>query len=191
MKHKYVVHPLCRLLWKSLSSDKFITVKVSLRQKCGHTAGGGHYAHTHTHTHILHSQEVLVDLYNVTRCQDASSQLSSTEGICSGEAEGWVWGIQTGCWSQPWIYVSVTEPFMRRLLPLFFRGSCLFATEAAVQISVVLVHLLPLWDCLPPFWFPTLHRYILHLSNTQRKTDTQWGGHFSFALALHWCPDTG
>lgn len=53
-----------------------------------------------------------------------------------------------GCWSQPRIYVPVTEPFMRTQLPLFFRGSCLFASEAAVQILAVVVHLLPLRDSL-------------------------------------------
>lgn len=30
-----------------------------------------------------------------------------------------------GCWSQPWIYVPVAEPFMRTQLPLFFRGELL------------------------------------------------------------------
>lgn len=53
---------------------------------------------------------------------------------------------------------------------------CLFATEAAVQILAVRLHLLPLWDSPPHLllsWFPTLYRYTLHLSNTQRKTDTQ------------------
>lgn len=56
----------------------------------------------------------------------------------------------TGWWSRPWIYVSVTEPFMSRQLPFSSGGRYLFATETAVQILAVLVHLLPLWDSPPP-----------------------------------------
>lgn len=46
---------------------------------------------------------------------------------------------------------SVTEAFMSRRLALSFRGSYLFATEAAVQILAVLLHLLLLCKSLPPF----------------------------------------
>lgn len=63
------------------------------------------------------------------------------------------------------IYEETVAPFLE--------GELLFATEAAVQILAVPVHLLPLWDSPPPFQFPTLHRHTLHLSNTQRKTDSQ------------------
>lgn len=69
---------------------------------------------------------------------------------------------------------SVTESFMSRRLALSFRGSYLFATEAAVQILAVLLHLLLLCESLPPSSFPTLYSYILHLSNAQKRTDTQW-----------------
>lgn len=55
-------------------------------------------------------------------------------------------GVQTGRRCLP----SVTEPFMGRRLSLSFRGSYLFATEAAVQILAVLLHLLLLCDSLPP-----------------------------------------
>lgn len=64
------------------------------------------------------------------------------------------------------IYEETVAPFLQG-------GSCLFATEAAVQILAVLMHLLPLWDSPPPYWFPTLYCYTLYLSNTQRKTDAQ------------------
>lgn len=46
---------------------------------------------------------------------------------------------------------SVTEAFMSRRLALSFRGSYLFATEAAVQILAVLLQLLLLCESLPPF----------------------------------------
>lgn len=83
----------------------------------------------------------------------------------AGRRRGMGMGAQICWWCLPWIYVSVSEPFMRRHLPLFFRPNCLFAIEAAVQILAVVVHLLPLWDLPPLPLFPTLHRYTLHLSN--------------------------
>ncbi len=82
--------------------------------------------HTSTHTHTPHSDKRFqLDLHNVTCCQDASWQLSCTEGICREKKKDGNGGIWISWWSQPWIYVSVTEPFMRRQWPLFFRGELL------------------------------------------------------------------
>lgn len=151
----------------------FLTKKITLLHsshpkcdglKCGwlcvwHTASGG------SHAHPTFRQEFAawpLQCHMLPRCILA---IVLHWRDLQGEEEEWGWGAQIRWWCLPWIYVSVSEPFMRRHLPLFFGGSHLFAAEAAVQILAVVVHLLPLWDLPPLLLFPTLHRYTLHLSN--------------------------
>ena len=78
------------------------------------------HTHTHTHTHTLHSHKRFsawpLQCHVLPRCVLA---IVLHWRDLRGEEEGWEWGIQIGWRSQPWIYVSVTEPFMRRQLPLF------------------------------------------------------------------------
>lgn len=71
---------------------------------------------------------------------------------------------------------------------------CLFATEAAVQILAVRLHLLPLWDSPPPPpSFLVSHPVSLYTSFVKHTKEDRHtiGGHFSIALALCWCADTG
>lgn len=93
------------------------------------------------------------------------------------QEEKWGWGTQIGyrvgpldlCVCNGAIYEETVAPFLQS------GGSHLFATKAAVQILAVLVHLLQLQDSLPlpPLPVPTQYHYTLHLSNAQRKTQTQ------------------
>lgn len=140
----------------------------------------------------LHSHlNLRPDLCSVTRYRDLAWQLSCTEGICGQKKRnGKVVeaGARICLWSQPWIYVSVTEPFMRRLLPLLFRGellvcrwtccaniSCPGAPAAIVASS------------------PSCHPVSVHSSfvrHTMEDRDTI-EGHFCSCLAQGLCLDTG
>lgn len=107
------------------------------------------------------------DLCGVTSCQGASWRLCGTEGICRQRT-------RDGGAGRPAEPALRNQPFMSRRLALSFRGSRLFATEAARQILAVLLHLLLLCDSRPPHLFPTPYSYTLHLSNAQKRTGAQW-----------------
>lgn len=108
-----------------------------------------------------------------------SRRLSRTEGICRQKT-------RDGGTERPAEAALGNQPFMSRRLALSFRGSYLFATEAALQILAVLLHLLLLHPHHRHSLFPTLCSYTLHLSNAQKRTGAQWGvAHTS----LHWCSD--
>lgn len=108
------------------------------------------------------------DLCSVTSCRGASWRLSRTEGICRQKR-------RDGGTGRPAESALGNQPFMSRRLALSFRGSHLFATEAARQILAVLLHLLLLCNSRPPpHLFPTLYSYTLHLSNAQKRTGAQW-----------------
>lgn len=144
-------------------------LEACLRPTCGQLltidVGVGGKQHT-----VRSDKRLQLDLCSVTQVAEAlPGDCLALKGFV-GRRRGT--GVQTSRRCLP----SVTEPFINRRLALSFRGSYLFATEAAVQILAVLLHLLLLCDSLPPsFLVLTLYSYTLHLSNAQKRTDTQWG----------------
>lgn len=172
-----------KLLWKSLTADKFITVKVWLRLKAVRLP---HCRWGHTHTLALH-QRLQLDLCNVTCCQDASSQLSRAEGIC--RERGGISVVSTDrpaeaaldlCLSNRAICVA---PFLQGEL-LVCRGSCCANISCPVAPAAI-VGLSPSLVVSHP---ASLCTSFVKQTKEDRHTIE---GHFSFALALHWCPDTG
>lgn len=110
------------------------------------------------------------DLCSVTSFRGASWRLSRTEGICRQKT-------RDGGTGRPAESALGNQPFMSRRLALSFRGSHLFATEAARQILAVLLHLLLLCDSRPPTCFPP--RIAIHfICQTHKRGQAHNGGTF-------------
>lgn len=110
------------------------------------------------------------DLCGVTSCRGASWRSSGTEGICRQKT-------RAGGAGRPAEPALGNQPFMSRRLALSFRGSRLFATEAARQILAVLLHLLLLCDSPPRTCFPP--RIAIHfICQTHNRGQAHNGGTF-------------
>lgn len=142
--------------------------------------------------HSPHSDKSLqLDLYNVTCCQDASWQLSCTEGIFrakkrngdGGGTDTLVVSALDLCVCIRAIYEETLASFLQTELLVCHRSCC--ANINCRGAPAAIVGFTP-----PPLVShpASLYTSFVKCIKEDRHTIEE---HFSVALALHWCSDTG
>lgn len=139
-----------------------------------------------THEHTAHS-EFQLDLCNVTCYQDASWQLSCTEGICgkkkrdeNGEKDRLLESAPDLCACNRAIYEDTVAPFLQGELLVCLRSCCANISRRGAPATIA--------GFSPSLYPVTIYTSFVKHTMVDRHTIK---GYFSNGLALHLFPDTG